>query len=163
MAEAIFPNSSLSLLWKVFLGKVVQRVAYEKSNSRMAKTWKSIKISILPMMIGTARAIPQHSKMSPDRLLKSLLVETSSMLPKSVFSRNSDMILVSTVGLCRASITVPLNEQGMVVEGEIIQIASKECFTSINHSFDGSTLGKLLLCAFHAVNVSRYCHNPQIQ
>ena len=45
------------------------------------------------------------------------------------------------MGLCRASMIVPLNEQGMAVEGERIQIASEERFTSINHSFDGSTLG----------------------
>jgi hypothetical protein len=30
------------------------------------------------------------------------------------------MILVPTMGLCRASMFVPLNEQGMVVEGERI-------------------------------------------
>jgi hypothetical protein len=30
----------------------------------------------------------------------------------------------------------------MVVEGERIWIASEESFTSINHSFDGSTLGE---------------------
>jgi hypothetical protein len=36
---------------------------------------------------------------------------------------------------------IPLNEQGMVVEGERIWIASEEHFTFINHSFDGSTLG----------------------
>jgi hypothetical protein len=42
------------------------------------------------------------------------------MLPKRVFVRNSDMILVSTVGLCRASTTIPFNKQGMVVEGERI-------------------------------------------
>jgi hypothetical protein len=40
---------------------------------------------------------------------------------------------------------VPLNEQGMVMEGERIQIASEEHFTSINHSFDGSTLRKTSL------------------
>ena len=51
-------------------------------------------------------------------------------------------MLVSTVGLCRASMVVPFNEQGMVVEGERIWIASEERFTSINHSFDGSTLGE---------------------
>ena len=47
------------------------------------------------------------------------------------------MMLVLTVGLCRASTTIPLNEQGMVVEGERILIASEEHFTSINHSFGG--------------------------
>ena len=80
--------------------------------------------------------------MSPDGLLKSLLVESSSIFPKRVFTRNSDMILVSTMGLYRASMFVPLNEQGMVMESERIRIASKECFISINLSFDGSTLGE---------------------
>jgi hypothetical protein len=31
----------------------------------------------------------------------------------------------------------------MVVEGERIQIALEERFTSINHSFDGFTMGEL--------------------
>jgi hypothetical protein len=30
------------------------------------------------------------------------------------------MILVPTMGLCRASMFIPLNEQGMAVEGERI-------------------------------------------
>ena len=93
-------------------------------------------------MIGTALAIPQHSKISPDGLLKILFVGTSGMLPRRIFARNSDMILVLTVGLCRASMFVPLNEQGMVVEGERIRIASDERFTSISHSFDGLALGQ---------------------
>jgi hypothetical protein len=42
------------------------------------------------------------------------------MLPKRFFARNFDMILVLTVGLYVASMLVPLNEQGMVVEGERI-------------------------------------------
>jgi hypothetical protein len=46
-----------------------------------------------------ALAIPRHSKISPKGLLKSLLVGTSSMLPKRVSARNSDMILASTAGL----------------------------------------------------------------
>ena len=107
-----------------------------------------MKTLILSIMTSTALAIPQHSKMSPDGLLKSLLVRASGMLPKRFFTRNSDMILVSTVGLCRDSITVPLNEQGMVVEGERIQIALDEHFTFINHSFDGSALGKVSLLYF---------------
>ena len=96
-------------------------------------------------MIGTALVIPQHSKNSPKGLLKSLFVETSGMLLKRFFARNSNMILVLTLGLCRASMFVPLNEQGMVVEGERIWIALKEHFTSNNHSFDGSILGETSL------------------
>ena len=82
--------------------------------------WKSMKTLIVSIVFGTALAIPQHMKNSPKGLLKSLLVETSGMLPKSFFARNSDMILVATMGLYRASMCVSLNEQGMVVEGEII-------------------------------------------
>ena len=74
------------------------------------------------------------------------------MFPKRFFARNSDMMLVSTVGLYRASTLVPLNEQGMAVEGERIRIASEECFTSINHSLDGSTLGETSFVCFS-------CHN----
>ena len=111
-----------------------------RSNSRMAKMWKFMKTSISSILTGTTVAIPQHSKISPKRLLKSLLLETSGMLPIRVTTRNSDMILVSTVGLCRASTTIPLNEQGMVVEGERICIASEERFTSINHYFGGILL-----------------------
>ena len=51
--------------------------------------------------------------MSPEGLLKSLLVEIRGMLPKRFFARNSDMMLVPTTGMCRASMFVPLNEQGM--------------------------------------------------
>ena len=50
----------------------------------------------------------------------SMCVKIYQQLPKRFSARNSDMILVPTVGLCRASIFVPLNEQGMVVEGERI-------------------------------------------
>ena len=40
------------------------------------------------------------------------------------------------------------NKQGMAVEGERIWIASEECFTSINHSFDGSALGETSFVCF---------------
>jgi hypothetical protein len=75
-------------------------------------------------------------------------INNRQQLPKRFFARNSDMILVPTVGLCRAFMFVPLNEQGMAVEGERIWIASEEHFTSINHSFDGSTLGKTSFMCF---------------
>ena len=92
--------------------------------------------------------MPQHLKNSPKGLLKNLLVGTSGMLPKGFFARNSDMILVSIVGLCRAYMFVPFNEQGMAVEGERIWIASEERFTFINHSFDGSALGETSFVCF---------------
>ena len=91
-----------------------------RSNSRMAKMWKSMKTSIVSIMTSTSLAISQQSKNSPKLLFKSLLVDTSGKFPKRFFARNFDMILVPTVGLCRVSMFVSLNEQGMVVEGERI-------------------------------------------
>ena len=82
--------------------------------------WKSKGTSVLFIWIGTTLVIRQHSKMSPEGLLKSLLVETSGILPKRDSAVNFDMILVSIVGLCRASIIVPLNKQGMAMKGERI-------------------------------------------
>ena len=86
--------------------------------------------------------------MSLEWLLKSLLVETSGILPKQASARNSDMILVSIVGLCRAYMFVPFNEQGMAMEVERIWIALEERFTFINHSFDGSALGETSFMCF---------------
>jgi hypothetical protein len=62
-------------------------------------------------MTGTALVIPQHSKNSPNGLLKSLLVGTSGMLPKRFFTRNSDMILVPTVGLLGLLFLFPLTNK----------------------------------------------------
>ena len=75
-------------------------------------------------MIGMALAIPQHSKMSPDGLLKSLFVGTSGMLSRSFFARNSDMILVLAMGLYRDSMFVPLMSKvwsWKVKESEMLQ------------------------------------------
>ena len=82
--------------------------------------WKSRCASVSLILIGTFLTIPQHSKMSPKGLLKSLLVGISDMLPKRFFARNSDIMLFPTVGFYRDSTTIPLNEQGMVMEGERI-------------------------------------------
>ena len=116
-----------------------------RSKLRMAKMWRSKCTLVSSILIGMALAIPQHSKMSPEGLLKSLLVGTGGILAKRFFARNSNIMLVPTVGLYKASTIVPLNEQGMVMEGERIRIASEECFTSNNHSFDGSILGETSL------------------
>ena len=44
------------------------------------------------------------------------------MLPKRFFTRNADMMLVPNVGLCRASMFVPLSEQGIVMkESELLR------------------------------------------
>ena len=103
-----------------FLNKIFKRVAYEKLK---LKDGKDVEIyenlnSIYYGWHGPSN--PSTLKNRPKGLLKTLLVGTSGMLPKRFFARNSDMILVPTVGLCRASMLVPLNEQGMVVEGERI-------------------------------------------
>ena len=121
-----------------FLKKFVQRVAYEKIK---LKDGKDVEIYENLDFVNCDWHSPDDLT-TPKGLLKSLLVGTSGMLPKSFFARNSDMILVSIVGLCRAYMFVPFNEQGMAVEGEGIWIASEERFTFINHSFDGSALGE---------------------
>jgi hypothetical protein len=38
------------------------------------------------------------------------------------------------IGLTWASVVVPFVEQRMIIEGELIQIASEKCATSFNHS-----------------------------
>ena len=128
-----------------------------RSNSRMAKMWKSIKTSISLSMTGTALAIPQHSKI--------LLVGTSGMLPKRFFARNYNMILVPTMGLCRASILFPLMSKvwsWKVKESELLQ---KNVSLPSTIPLMVPPWGKLPqedVYAFHATIVLRYCHNPQI-
>ena len=77
--------------------------------------------------------------------MKSLLVGARSMSTKRVAARNLDMILASIVRSRRASMIVPFIEQCMVMEGEQIRISLEECFTSIDHSFGGSFLGRAFL------------------
>ena len=67
-----------------------------RSNSRMAKMWKSIKTSISLSMTGTALAIPQHSKISPEGLLKILSVGTSIKSEFLVKNLLGNMPLVPT-------------------------------------------------------------------
>ena len=59
---------------------------------------KSKQTSILSILTGTARAIPRHSKNSPEGLWKSLSVGSRGMLPTKVSARNSDMMHASAVG-----------------------------------------------------------------
>ena len=50
--------------------------------------------------------------------------------------------LTSMMGLMWASMVVPLIEQGVIVEGELIQIASEKCFSpSDQPSFVASSRG----------------------
>jgi hypothetical protein len=44
------------------------------------------------------------------------------------------MILTSMMGLRRASTVIPLIKQGMIVEGEPIQIDLEKCLTPSHHS-----------------------------
>ena len=112
--------------------------------------------------MGMTLAIPQHSKKSPDGLLKSLLVGTSGMLPKRFFARNSHMILVPTMGLCRASMFVPLNEQDMDVKGNESKLLQKNVSLPITIPLMVPLWWKLPLCALCATITLRYCHNPRI-
>ena len=69
--------------------------------------WKSNLISILSILIGTARAIPRHLKNSPEGLQKSMSVGSGGMLPMNVSMRNSDMMQASVVESWRASTEFP--------------------------------------------------------
>jgi hypothetical protein len=55
------------------------------------------------------------------------------------------MILTSMIGLRKTSTVIPLIEQGMIVEGELIQIASKKHLTPSDHSFFMDSLRIALL------------------
>ena len=127
---------------KFFLNKIFQRVAYENIKIKDGIDMEVYENLDFVNYDWHVPWDPTTLKNSPKGLLKSLLVEISGILPRKFFARNFDMMLVPTMGLYWASTTVPLKEQGMVVEGERIRIALEERFTSINHSFDGSILGE---------------------
>ena len=67
---------------RFFLNKIFKRVAYENIKLKDG-IYMEVQANFGSLIsIGTALTIPQHSKMSPDGLLKSLLVGTRGMLPK---------------------------------------------------------------------------------
>ena len=69
----------------------------------------------------------------------------SITLPKSVYAKCHGKTLTSMMGLMWASMVVPLIEQGVIVEGELIQIASKKHFSPSHHSsFMASSRGASL-------------------
>jgi hypothetical protein len=65
------------------LNKVFKRVAYDNIKLKYGIDMEVQETSVLLIFIGTALVIPQHSKNSPNGLLKSLLVGTSGLLHKS--------------------------------------------------------------------------------
>ena len=68
------------------------------------------------------------------QLFKSVSDGLSVTLPRSVYAKCHGKTLTSMMGLKWASMVIPLIEQGMIVEGELIQIASKNYFSSSDHS-----------------------------
>ena len=119
--KQFLPTFHLGSLGRDFLGKDCPRGGLREAQTRGWQRYGNLcEPHFLSISMGTALAIPQHSKISPKGLLNSLLVGASGMLFKRFFARNSGMILVPTVGLCRAFMFVPLNEQGMVIEGDRI-------------------------------------------
>jgi hypothetical protein len=116
--KQFFPTYHHGPHGKLFLNKIFQRVAYENIKFKDGIDMEVYEYLDFVNYDWHVPCDPQYSKNSPKGLLKNLLVETSDILPKRASVRNSDMILVSTVGLCRASTVVPLNEEVMAVEGE---------------------------------------------
>ena len=66
--------------------------------------------------------------------MRSLSNGLSITLPKRVYAKCHDKILTSMMGLMWASTVVPLIEQGVIMEGELIQIASKKHLSPSDHS-----------------------------
>jgi hypothetical protein len=79
------------------------------------------------------------------QLLRSLSDGLSDTLPKRVYAKCHGMILTSMMGLRWASTIFPLIEQGMIIDGELIQIASKKHLTSFDQSSSVTSLRIALL------------------
>ena len=86
-------------------------------------------------MSGTALATPRHSRMcSEGQLFKSVSDGLSVILPRRVYAKCHGKTLTSMMGLMWASMVVPLIEQGVIMEGELIQISSEKHFSPLDHS-----------------------------
>jgi len=97
-------------------------------------------------MSSTALATPRHLRMCPEgQLFKSVSDGLSITLPRRVYAKYHGKTLTSMMGLMWASTVVPLIKQGVIVEGELIQIASEKCFSpSDQSSFMASSRGASL-------------------
>ena len=71
---------------------------------------------------------------SKGQLLNSVSDGLSVTLPKRVYAKCHGKTLTSMMGLMWASMVVLLIEQGVIVEGEVIQIASEKRFSPSDHS-----------------------------
>jgi len=71
---------------------------------------------------------------SKGQLFKSVTDGLSVMLPKRVYAKCHGKISTSMMGLMWASIVVLLIGQGVIMEGELIQIASEKHFSPSNQS-----------------------------
>ena len=97
--------------------------------------WKSKLTSILSIVSGTTLVTPQHSRMCPEgQLFKSVSDGLSVTLPRSVYAKCYGKTLTSIMGLMWASTVVPLIEQGVIMEGELIQFSSEKHFSPSDHS-----------------------------
>src|SRR6185436_2878593 len=67
-------------------------------------------------------------------LFKSMSDGLSVTLPRRVHAKCHGKTLTSMMGLMWASTVVPLIEQGVIMEGELIQISSEKHFSPSDHS-----------------------------
>ena len=65
------------------------------------------------------------------QLFKSVSDGLSITLPRRVYAKCHGKTLTSMMGLMWVSTVVPLIEQGVIVEGELIQISFRKAFLSI--------------------------------
>ena len=73
------------------------------------------------------------------QLFKSVSDDLSITLPRRLYAKCHGNTLTSMMGLMWASTVVPLIEQGVVVEGELIQITSEKRFSPSDHSLSMAT------------------------
>ena len=77
------------------------------------------------------------------QLFKSVSDGLSITVPRRVYAKCHGKTLTSMMGLTWASTVVPLIEQGVIMEGELIQISSEKHFSPSDHSsFMASSRGE---------------------
>ena len=98
--------------------------------------WKSKLTSILSIMSNTTLATFRHSRVCPKgQLFRSMSDSLGVTLPNRMYAKCHGKTLASMMGLKWASMVIPLIEQEMIAEGELIQIASEKHLTPSDHSF----------------------------
>jgi hypothetical protein len=135
-------------------------VAYEKLKLKDGKDVEIYENLDIVYLHGHGPSNP--TTLEDESILKSLLVGTSGILLKRFLARNSDMILVPTMGCAELLQQFPLTNKAWSWKVKESKLLWKNVSLPLTIPLMVLPWGKLLLCTFHAVISSMYCHNPQI-